>query len=153
MTDNDDSLRLSRQIQNERTSLGGFETGLKRLRIVSGGDGSMVCEMDVLRSDKNSHGTLHGGLICTLADTVSSWAFHVVERTQVSVSTDLHVMFMKPALVGTTIIIEARTVKRGKKMVFLEVTIKDKEKGFIVAKVSHSKLILDVGTKLVKSNM
>lgn len=113
----------------------------------------MVCELDVLPSDRNSHGTLHGGMICTLADTVSSWAFHVVERKQDSVSTDLHVMFMKPAKIGSTIVIEAHTVKRGKKMAFLEVTIKDKEKGFIVAKVSHSKIILDVGTKLLESNM
>ncbi|XP_060071041.1 acyl-coenzyme A thioesterase 13-like [Ylistrum balloti] len=153
MKDDDGGLQLSRQIQEERTSLGGFEANLKRLRIVSGEGGSMVCEMDVLPTDRNSHGTLHGGMICTLADAVSSWAFHVVERTQVSVSTGLHVMFMKPAKVGTTIIIEARTVKRGRKMVFLEVTITDKEKGFIVAKVNHSKLILDVGTKLIKSNM
>jgi len=49
---------------------------------------------------------------------------------------------MKPARLGRTIIIEAKTVKRGKRMVFLSVDFRDKEEGYLIAQARQTKLII-----------
>jgi len=62
-----------------------------QLIVVSGGNGDMVCEMTVESGDRNSHGSLHGGMMCTICDAVSTWAFTTIEQKRLSASIDLHI--------------------------------------------------------------
>jgi acyl-coenzyme A thioesterase 13 len=50
--------------------------------------------------------------------------------------------YLKDATVGDEIVVEARVVKSGKKMAFLEVDIVDKASKELLVKGSHTKFIL-----------
>ena len=57
---------MSEGTSGARSSLG--------IEIVSVGDGAAVCTMTVVESMLNDHGTCHGGVIFTLADTAFEYA-------------------------------------------------------------------------------
>ena len=48
---------------------------------------------------------------------------------------------MKGAKIGDSVLIEAKTVKAGKKIAFLEVDIKNKETGEVLVQGTHTKYV------------
>lgn len=61
--------------------------------IVSGGGGNITCEFEVVEDHRNTHGTLHGGLMSLLVDAVTSWALHTKIRDRNSASIDLSLRY------------------------------------------------------------
>ena len=59
--------------------------------MVDGGKGWLVCEFPVEDEDKNSHGTLHGGFMSAVVDSVSSWALMLVDGGRQHASTSIHI--------------------------------------------------------------
>lgn len=49
--------------------------------------------------------------------------------------------YLKSAAIGEDVVIEANTIKSGKTLAFLEVLIKKKSDGSLVAKGSHTKYV------------
>jgi acyl-coenzyme A thioesterase 13 len=124
-----------------KSSSKSFDLALDKLQLVSFGNGKCVAELKVDESHTNSMGRLHGSLSTTLVDTLSSFALmSKVEGPHVSV--DIHMSYLKDATVGDEIMVEARVVKSGKKMAFLEVDIVDKASKELLVKGSHTKFIL-----------
>lgn len=64
-----------------------------QISIVSGGGGNITCELEVVEDHRNSHGTLHGGLMSLLVDAVTSWALHTKIRDRNSASIDLSLRY------------------------------------------------------------
>lgn len=62
-----------------------------QVQVISGGGGSCTCEMRVTEEYQNRGGALHGGMICTLVDAVSTWALMATEEPVAGVSVDLNV--------------------------------------------------------------
>lgn len=60
---------------------------------MSGGGGNITCEFEVVEDHRNSHGTLHGGLMSLLVDAVTSWALHTKVRDRNSASMDLSLRY------------------------------------------------------------
>jgi acyl-coenzyme A thioesterase 13 len=62
-----------------------------QVQIVSGGDGRCRAELVVAPEHQNGMGTLHGGLIATLVDAITTVA--LISRTSgaIGVTVDLHV--------------------------------------------------------------
>ncbi|WAQ94722.1 ACO13-like protein [Mya arenaria] len=119
----------------------GFESVLNTVKLVEGGGGRCVCEMRVTDVLQNRGGTLHGGVTCTLVDAVSTWALLGSEDPVTGVSVDLNVSFMKGAKVGEDILIDAQTLKRGRRLAFLSVDITNKADGSLLAQGKHTKYI------------
>jgi len=57
------------------------------------------------------------------------------------VSVDMHMTYMKAAKLGELIEIEAKTVKKGRTLAFLECEIRNAETGAVLVKGNHTKFI------------
>ncbi|XP_063986410.1 acyl-coenzyme A thioesterase 13-like [Diachasmimorpha longicaudata] len=115
------------------TSVGG-------MKFLSAGDGHCKAEFTVSEDQLNSAGTLHGGCSATIIDCISTYAL-MTKAGSPGVSVDLNVSFLRAALPGEVILVDAKTIKAGKTLAFLEVEMLKKEGGAIVARGQHTKFI------------
>ncbi|XP_028168919.1 acyl-coenzyme A thioesterase 13-like [Ostrinia furnacalis] len=120
----------------------GFDSNLRKLKVVSCGNGKMVTEFKVGPEHLNQRGTLHGGFISHLVDAISTYALTTNDTIETrGVSIDLSVTFMSAAREGDNIEVEAVTRKTGKKIAFLEVEVRNKDKNVVLATGRHTKYI------------
>ncbi|XP_049828150.1 acyl-coenzyme A thioesterase 13-like isoform X1 [Schistocerca gregaria] len=119
----------------------GFERLLNKIRIISAGEGKCLAEFTVAQEHQNAGGTLHGGFTATLVDQISTYALMTYGKGVPGVSVNINVSYMKPASAGEEVIIDAQTLRAGKTLAFLEVDLKKKATGELIAKGSHTKFI------------
>lgn len=62
-----------------------------QVEVLSASPGKVVCEMRVDEEHTNRGGTLHGGLIATLVDVISTMAIMYTERGAPGVSVDMNI--------------------------------------------------------------
>ncbi len=113
-------------------------------RIVEVGDGHVVFECEPDESSYNPLGTVHGGLVCTLADTVVGCAVHTTLAAGVSyTSVDLNVSYLRPVTAQSGVLrATGTTTKVGRRVGFATAAIEDGA-GRLVATATSSLLILD----------
>lgn len=100
----------------------------------------------------NSFGTLHGGVIASLIDILSSFPIAVFDfENRGGVSTDINVTYMNASLSGDVVLIETQCLKSGKFMAFSHTKLFDKNSGKILAMGSHTKF-LETKRELVKNS-
>ncbi|KAH0535417.1 acyl-coenzyme A thioesterase 13-like [Cotesia glomerata] len=115
---------------------------LKNLEVLSADKGNCTAEFTVQEEQLNYGGSLHGGCTCSLVDSVSTYALMThAKNPHPGVSVDLHVSFIKAALPGEVITIEAKTKKLGRTLAFLDVEIFKKKDGSLIARGSHTKFV------------
>ncbi|XP_021933030.1 acyl-coenzyme A thioesterase 13-like isoform X2 [Zootermopsis nevadensis] len=112
-----------------------------QVKIVSGGEGRFRAELVIEPEHQNKFGTLHGGLTATLVDSLSTAALISHKVGVPGVTVDLHIMYLKAAAIGETVVIDCNTLKAGRTLAFLTVDITKKETGELVARGSHTKFI------------
>ncbi|KAF5278573.1 hypothetical protein FQA39_LY00615 [Lamprigera yunnana] len=122
----------------------GFERVMKKLTIVKAGEGICIGEMKVEEEHTNPMKGLHGGLMATLVDCLTTYALMTNSRSTCvpTVSVQLNMTYMKAAYIGDDIVIKADTVKVGNALGFTECVISNKVTGDILAKGSHTKYFL-----------
>lgn len=121
---------------------GGHDVNLKKVKVVEVKDnGTCIAELTVEKEHVNIFGTLHGGLIATLVDIITSLAVFAHPRQGKGVSVNLNVSYLKPAKLGDLIVIEGTTDKAGRTLAYLSCKIYHKESGDVVATASHCKYI------------
>ncbi|XP_053994641.1 acyl-coenzyme A thioesterase 13 [Hylaeus anthracinus] len=118
-----------------------FGQVLKNLEIVSAGSGNCKAQLRVAQEHLNMGGTMHGGFTTTLIDCVSTYATMTNPNGVPGVSVDLMISFMKPALPGELVTIDARTVRIGKTLVFLSVDVTKNDGKDMIAHGRHTKFI------------
>ncbi|KAG6457150.1 hypothetical protein O3G_MSEX010129 [Manduca sexta] len=102
----------------------------------------MVTEFQVGPEHLNQRGTLHGGFIAHLVDAISTYALTTNEKVDTrGVSLDLSISYLSAAREGENIEVEAVTIKTGKKIAFLEVKVRNKDKNQLLATGRHTKYI------------
>uniref|UniRef100_F7E0J0 Acyl-coenzyme A thioesterase 13 n=1 Tax=Equus caballus TaxID=9796 RepID=F7E0J0_HORSE len=101
--------------------------------------GKVICEMKVEEEHTNKMGTLHGGLIATLVDSISTVALLLSERGAPGVSVDMNITYMSPAKMGEDILITAHILKQGKTLAFTSVDLTNKVTGKLIAQGRHTK--------------
>jgi len=84
---------------------------------------------------------MHGGFSAYLVDSVTTAALMTNEGGLPGVSVDMHMTYMKAAKLGELIEIEAKTVKKGRTLAFLECEIRNAETGAVLVKGNHTKFI------------
>ncbi|CAH1647679.1 unnamed protein product [Spodoptera littoralis] len=120
----------------------GFDQNLRKLKVVCCDNGRMTTEFQVGPEHLNQRGTLHGGFIAHLVDAISTYALTTNEKVDTrGVSIELSVSYMSAARVGDNVEVEAITKKVGKKIAFLEVLVKNKDKNQLLATGRHTKYI------------
>ena len=96
------------------------------------------------RRDKHSNpmGTVHGGILCDLADAAMGMACATLLELDESFTTiELHMTYLRPVL-DATLEARARVVNSGKSLVYLECEIVSVAEEKLVAKSSSTCLIL-----------
>lgn len=77
---------------------GGHDTAtIGSLSLVSAKPGQITTRLPLAKHNMNRLGSLHGGLICTLVDTMGSLALASKGLYSTGVSTDIHTTFVKAA--------------------------------------------------------
>jgi len=104
-------------------------------------DGHAVGFLDAGPRHANPMGTLHGGILCDLADAAMGLAFASTLKARETFTTlELKINFLRPVW-SARLRAEATVVTRGKKVGYVECTVKD-ERDRLVAKAVSTCLIL-----------
>jgi uncharacterized protein (TIGR00369 family) len=125
----------------ERFARSAFHTTFLGARLARVEPGEVDVELDVGPDHLNLFGTLHGGLIATLADTATGLAMltSLDERTT-HVTSSLSVTFLAPGRSGT-VVARARVVKRGRRFGYAEADVVNGE-GELLARASATFTVL-----------
>ena len=103
--------------------------------------GKAVFEMEAGPQHANPMGTLHGGILCDIADAAMGIAYASALGDEESFTTlELKINFLKPVW-NARLRAEGRVVKRGKTVGLVECDVTD-EKGSLVARASSTCLTL-----------
>jgi uncharacterized protein (TIGR00369 family) len=109
--------------------------------------GRVVFECTPDESVYNPIGVVHGGLVCTLADTVAACAVQTtLEAGYAYTSIDLSVSYLRPVTTQSGVLIAEGTVtKPGRRVAFCAAEITD-QSGKVVATATSSCLVMAPGT-------
>ncbi|XP_045510139.1 acyl-coenzyme A thioesterase 13-like [Colias croceus] len=119
-----------------------FDQHLRKVKLVCCTNGRLVTEFQVGPEHLNQRGTLHGGFIAHLVDAISTYALTANETCDTrGVSIDLSISYLSAAREGDNIEVEAVTKKLGKKIAFLEVEVRNKDKNQLLATGRHTKYV------------
>jgi uncharacterized protein (TIGR00369 family) len=115
-----------------------------QMRPVEVDEGRVVFECEPDQSSYNPIGVVHGGLVCTLADTVAGCAVHTtLERGWGYTSIDISVSYLRPVTSESGALrATGRVTKRGRRVAFAAAEIVDGE-GRPVATATSSCLVMD----------
>ena len=105
------------------------------------GEGRAIGSFHSGRQHANPMGTLHGGVLCDLADAAMGLAFaSTLDEDQSFTTMDLHIHFFRP-IWQAQLRAEARVIQRGKTTGYIECDVQD-ENGKLVAKASSRCVVL-----------
>jgi uncharacterized protein (TIGR00369 family) len=108
---------------------------------VRAADGECVMELEVGERHANPMGTVHGGILCDLADAAMGFAFFSTLADGESFTTlELKINFLRPFWTGK-LVATGRVVSRGKTVGLSECDVRDVE-GRLVARASSTCLTL-----------
>ena len=132
------AIRDGRLAPPPMASVFGFE-----ITDVSIGEVAFECTPD--ESAYNPLGVVHGGLVCTLADTVVGCAVHTtLEPGFTFTSIDLSVNYLRPVTSNSGVLrAVGRVTKPGRRVAFATAEIRD-GKGTLVATATSSLLIMQI---------
>jgi uncharacterized protein (TIGR00369 family) len=114
------------------------------MRMVEIEPGRVVFECELDESVYNPIGMVHGGLACTLADTVIGCAVHTTLEAGVAyTSIDLNVSYLRPVTLASSPVRAIGLVtKPGRRVAFASAEVEDSA-GKVVATATGSCLIMD----------
>ncbi|MGE3407574.1 MAG: PaaI family thioesterase [Pirellulales bacterium] len=99
--------------------------------------GRAIFEMEADERHHNPLGTLHGGIYCDLADAAMGFAYaSTLGEGETFTTIELKINFLR-AVRKATLIAEAKVVKAGSTLGYVECEVKD-QTGNLVAKVSST---------------
>jgi len=125
----------------ERFERSAFHSDWMGLRLERVDDGEADVSLDVDAKHRNLMGTLHGGMIATLADTATGVAMGSTLDVGLSwTTTALNVTFLAPGR-GGRVTARGRVVKRGGRFGYAEADVVDDE-GRLIARATATFAIM-----------
>ncbi|HEY7038009.1 MAG TPA: PaaI family thioesterase [Methylomirabilota bacterium] len=110
-------------------------------RIASVEPGRVVVEMDVEPRHANPMGTVHGGVLCDLADAAMGMAYaSTLDEGETFTTLELKINFLKPVRTGP-LVATGRVVKGGRSIGLVECDVVD-DKDRLVARASSTCMTL-----------
>ncbi|KAK0529962.1 hypothetical protein OC834_003479 [Tilletia horrida] len=115
---------------------------LDGLSIVRAVPGRVEGVLTIQQHNVNRLQTLHGGLICTLTDTMGSLAVASKGLYSTGVSTDIHTTFVKPAgKVGDEVKVTGEIVSLGKLLATARIELRHPTTDALLSYGSHTKFV------------
>jgi len=99
-------------------------------KIISVGEGTATLAMTVAKDHCNGHGTCHGGITFSLAD--SAFAFACNSRNQATVAQHNSITYLAPGRLGDRLIATAREIQLKGRNGIYDVTVSNQD-GTIIA--------------------
>lgn len=100
-------------------------------------EGAAVFAMEAGPQHHNPMGTVHGGVLCDLADIAMGWAYvATLEEGEMFSTLELKTNFLRPVR-SDKLVAEARVVSKGRNVGMVECDIKDSQ-GRLVARASST---------------
>ena len=110
-------------------------------RLTSAAEGEAVIEFEAGRRHANPMGTLHGGVLCDIADAAMGMAYAgTLADGETFTTVELKINFLRPVWQGR-LIARGRVVKGGRTMGLVECDVTD-DAGRLVARASSTCMIL-----------
>lgn len=135
--DADDRVREVR----ERLARSRFHTRMG-IRLDALEPGASELSLEVGKDDVNLMGTLHGGVIASLADAATGIAMlSALEEGRSHLTTSLQLTYLAPARVGDTVTASGRVLKAGSRFGYAEADVRGPD-GTLLARASASFTIL-----------
>ena len=104
-------------------------------------DGETVMSLVAEERHSNPMGTLHGGILCDLADAAMGMAYHsTLEEGESFTTLELKINFLRPFWTGR-LVARARVVSRGRTVGMTECDVED-EQGRLIARATSTCLTL-----------
>jgi len=111
-------------------------------RLTKIGRGTAAIELQASRKHENPMGTLHGGIICDIADAAMGMAYASLLRADESFTTvELKINFLRPFWSGR-LVAKGKVIKKGRTMGLLECRVTDDERR-LVAYATSTCMTLD----------
>eukprot|EP01018_Ginkgo_biloba_P019494 Gb_13609 [translate_table: standard] len=120
---------------------------LQGLQIDHAERGRIVCSMKVPPRLMNTGNFLHGGATAAFVDVIGSAAIFTTGATTSGVSVEINISYLDAARLGEEIEIEARVLRIGRAIAVVNVDLRKKKTGHLVAQGRHTKY-LAVASKL-----
>ncbi|SNX86963.1 related to Putative esterase C31F10.02 [Melanopsichium pennsylvanicum] len=125
-----------------QTSSGHDSVTIPQLSIISAYPGRISATFTIGHHNLNRLGTLHGGCIATLTDTIGSLAIASKGLYSTGVSTDINTTYVKSAGGnGDTVNIQGHVISMGKTLAFTRMEITHPVTHALLAYGSHTKFI------------
>lgn len=103
--------------------------------------GRSVIELQTSVEHSNPMGTVHGGILCDLADAAMGMAFaSTLDPDQTFTTLELKINFMRPVWIAR-LKAEGRVAAKGRTIALVECDIRD-EQGRLIAKASSTCMVL-----------
>jgi len=116
--------------------------GFIGMKLVTIGRGRAVVTLKAKPHHENTVGTVHGGILCDLADAAMGYAFESsIPRERHGVTVEFKINFLHPAYAGDALHARALVVAHGRSLYYLECEIKNSKK-VLIAKSSGTCKIL-----------
>ena len=114
-------------------------------------EGRAVIELDTHDHHLNTMGRLHGGVLCTIADTAMGIA-HACSLAEgfTSATVEMKINFLRPAAAGMKLRASGHVLKQGRTIAMCECDVTD-EQGQLVAKASGTFITIPVSEARFKT--
>jgi len=111
------------------------------ITVIEAKEGYVKAEMPLRSEEKQYSGTVHGGVLATIADTIAGYAaYTVTEENSGLLTTDLNIKFFRSGW-GDKLVAIGRSVKSGRRMQFAECEVYCNDK--LLSKASGSFLVIE----------
>ncbi|HPX62117.1 MAG TPA: PaaI family thioesterase [Deltaproteobacteria bacterium] len=101
------------------------------IRCTEIGDSYAIMQVTVSDKHRNYIGGAHGGLIATLADTVSFFPRPLFPSGLACTTTNLNLNYIRPAVVGDVLTARSDLIHLGRRMASLKITITNHHGGLV----------------------
>lgn len=110
-------------------------------RLTETDDDRAVVVLEVAERHANFMGTLHGGVLCDIADAAMGMAYVTgLQEGESFATVELKINYLRPVWTGT-LTADGRVVRRGREVGYAECGVRDEE-GSLVAKASSTCMTL-----------
>ncbi|KAK9719332.1 Thioesterase superfamily [Popillia japonica] len=137
------SSSLQRVLNFAQKYRNGFDRVIDKVKIVAADNGACVAEFTVQEEHVNPMGTLHGAFSVMLIDNISGYGLRTILGNNVHFSVAMNITYIKSAKIGEEVVVDSQTLKVGKTLAYMLVTLKNKRTGELLVTGSHTKFILD----------
>ncbi len=104
--------------------------------------GAVTCSMQAQKKHENTNGTLHGGILCDLADAAMGYSFLTwLMPDETGVTVEFKINFLKPVRRGELLQASAKTLSRGRTLYYLECEVVNGQKQLVAKAACTCKII------------